>query len=82
MSPRRKREVILTEFAMFLLDKLGEKTLRRTDWEILCQPCSYNAFNSALRLLLKGEFVVRVERGIYRITERGKKIVKTFENNS
>lgn len=80
-NPRKTREE-RWKFARFLLEKLGDKTLRRTDWEILCQPCSYNAFRSALRFLLKEGFVERLERGIYHITERGEKIVEAYKNNS
>jgi len=59
-------------FRKLLLEKLGSKTLRRTDWEMLCQPCSYSAFRSALRYLLKNKLVKRIERGVYKITDLGK----------
>jgi len=60
-------------FAKLMLQKLGDKTIHRTDWEISCHPCSYSYFRSTLEFLLDQEFVERIERGIYRITEKGKK---------
>ena len=82
MKDRKKSGEERWRFARFLLEKLGDKTLRRTDWEILCQPCSYTAFRSALRFLLKEGCVERLKRGIYRRTERGEKIVEAYKNNS
>lgn len=65
-------------FAKLMLEKLGDKTIHRTDWEMLCQPCSYSYFRRTLEFLLEGEFCVRIERGIYRITDKGRKFVESI----
>ena len=67
-----------TEFIKFMLRKLGEKIIHRTDWEILCQPCSYSYFHATLKILLEEGYVERIERGVYRITDKGRKFVESI----
>ena len=67
-------------FARLMLQKIGEKTLRRTDWEMLCQPCSYGFFRSTLKFLLENGLVERLGKGVYKRTAEGKSYVeKTFK---
>jgi len=66
-----RRKIILQH----MLRCLENKTITRTDWQLLTQ-LSSSAFNTTLKLLLKQKFVERVQRGVYRTTEEGKKFLK------
>lgn len=77
---RRKRNDFLS-FAKLMLEKIGGKTLRRTDWEMLCQPCSYGYFRSTLQFLLKNSLVERLNVGVYKRTEKGAKQLELWRNN-
>lgn len=69
----------LDKFAKFLLEKIGEKTLRRTDWEMLCQPCSYSRFRTTLQYLLENAYVDRLSRGVYRRTSLGEEALELWK---
>ncbi len=58
-----------------MLRCIENKTLTRTDWQLLTQ-LSSSAFTATLKVLLKEKFVERVQRGVYRTTEEGKKFLR------
>ena len=78
MSKRREQQDMMDKTILSMLMKGHihwsdlEKTVLAT-----CHPWSTsNRFDARLRYLLKKGFIIRVSRGIYRITEAGEKYME------
>jgi len=65
------------ELAKTMLRILGERTMHRTDWNILCRINS-TRFGRMLAFLMEKGYVERLERGIYKRTERGRLFVESI----
>jgi len=65
------------ELAKNMLRILGERTMHRTDWNVLCRINS-TRFGRILAFLMERGYVERLERGIYRRTEKGRKFIETI----
>ena len=59
-----------------MLKTLGNKTMTRLDWQIMCR-ISGPSFHRYLKLLLTENYVQRVKWGIYQRTEKGKLFSET-----
>jgi len=67
--------------ASLMLEKLGDRVMYHTDWNVLCQPMSYSSFQGMLKYLLKKRYVRRVSRGVYKVTPKGKRQLSVWKEN-
>lgn len=63
--------------AKHMIELLGDHTIKRSDWNILCK-ITGTKFQRMLKFLIQHEYVERVGRGIYRATEKGKAFAKSI----
>jgi predicted transcriptional regulator len=63
------------EIAKHLLKTLGDKTMCRTDWTVLTRITS-TRFHRSLRFLLAKGYVEKVGRGVYKMSEKGRRFLE------
>jgi predicted transcriptional regulator len=62
-------------FAKKLVQILGNKTMHRSDWTVLCvseTKFGVHQFDRMLKFLVAEGYVERVKVGVYRVTQRGR----------
>jgi len=59
--------------AKIILGRLLDGEMRRTELEkaVISESPTYATVRSALNWLLRNDYVIRVRRGVYKITEKG-----------
>ena len=64
--------------AKCLLEILGDQPEHRTEWSVIARgkEISFNQFDYLLLFLLKRGYVERLERGVYKRTEKGNDFMK------
>jgi len=69
------------DVAGIILDVLSKKPMRRTHLmkEVLKRSPSPSTFNHVLKWLLEDGYIENPERGIYRITDRGRSLLKALK---
>jgi DNA-binding PadR family transcriptional regulator len=68
-----------------VLELLAKSDLHYTDLEkkiciMCCQFATSNTFKTQLRYLLENNYIDRISRGIYHITNKGKNYLNLLEN--
>lgn len=74
------------KLANLMLLKLGDHTMRVKDWEKLCYRefrieinFGHQKFWNLLPFLLKEGYVEKLQRGVYHVTEKGKKQLEVWK---